>query len=236
VTDRREVFDQAIAPVMADIERQHPGLLRVVPEPESSELDAWLFESDGGGTGLCLDNDGSGHTADVLSMTAQVQEVAIEAVWGMTGHAAWPECPTHPDRSPLDVNAHGDRVYWFCPHDGHVVSEVGRLGLSPEQEDFDFAFPVQDPLAGPRMTEAEAEDLAAEMRRTGAPDARIGRNGLRNVVDFSDGSGGVLSVMDRDGWVHLRELLARRPAQPRARQGDVVGGIIAWVPPQGDPD
>jgi hypothetical protein len=230
VTPRREVVDRALAPVMADLERQHPGLLRVVPEQNSPGLDAWLFDRDGGGTGLYLDS-GSGRLDAVLDMTAQVQEVAIEAVWRLTGTGAWPECPAHPDRRPLDFGEHDGRVYWYCPHDGHVVSEVGRLGLPAEGEDLGFSFPLPDPPYS--MTEVEADDLAAEMRRTGALDARVGRIGLRRVVEFSSGEN-VISIDDPAEWTHLRTVHPPiyRPAPDPCGS---VGGI--WGPePEDDAD
>lgn len=222
------MVDQALAPVMADIDRQHPGLLRVaVPESPSPGPDAWLLTSGGGRTDLQLDYETT-HVDAVRSMTAQVQEVAIEEAWGVTGNGAWPECPSHPERGPLDFDEHDGRVYWFCPHDGHVVSEVGRLGLPPEQEDFGFTFAVPDPLAGPRMTEEEAEDLAQEMRRNGAPDARVERFGLRHVVDFTTGEN-VISVEDPAGWTHLRSLLPRITRSAEEPRGP-IGGIFGWAP------
>lgn len=227
MTSRRDALDRGIAPVMADIERQHPGLLRVAaPETASPGLDAWLIERGGGGTGLFLDWDGTDLDA-VLTMTGQVQEVALETVWGVTGNGAWPECPAHPQRSPLDFDQHEGRVYWFCPHDGHVVSEVGRLGLATDQDNFGFTFPV--PAPPPAMTEAEAEALAAEMRRSGAPDARVGRIGLRHVVEFSSGDGGY-AVETPGAWTHLRALRPHVGRPPSTPQG-FVGGILGPKPP-----
>jgi hypothetical protein len=222
VTPRREVVDRALAPVMADIERQHPGLVRVVPAQDSPGVDAWLYERTGGGTGLYLDSISSPLDA-VLDMTGRVQEVVLESISGITGNGAWPECPTHPDRSPLDFGQHDGRAYWYCPHDGHVVSEVGRLGPPAEEEDFGFSFPLPDPPYS--MTEAEADDLAAEMRRTGALDARVGRIGLRRVVEFSSGEN-VISIDDPAVWPHLRTVhppVYRAAPDPRGSVGGIWG-------------
>lgn len=70
----REVFSKAAGPVMADVERQYPGLVHIVLEPDASEYEARLVARDGSGTGLYL---GDGWDADVnavLTLAELVQE------------------------------------------------------------------------------------------------------------------------------------------------------------------
>jgi hypothetical protein len=221
----RAAFDEALAPVMADVERQHPGLLRVAPQPESSESQARLVEPSGRSMELSLGDDDPDYHADAaLDLTGQVQEFACEVVWTTTGRAGWPECPGHPRGHSLDFGRHGDRVFWFCPRDGHVVSEVGSLGLAGD-DDLDFSFTPNDPFPGDHMTGEEAESLAAEMRTTGAPGARVGRIGLRNVVEFPVPNGNVLSVVDRADWEGFRAHMTERPREPD-RQSASFGGIV----------
>ena len=64
----RDAFEAAIAPVLADLDRQHPGLFRLAIEPEDSDLQAWLWEGDGSGTGVYLD-DGWDSDVDAFGRT-----------------------------------------------------------------------------------------------------------------------------------------------------------------------
>ena len=122
-------FEAAISPVMADLERQHPGLLRLAIEPEESELQAWLWESDGSGTGVYLGDGWDSPVDAVVELADKLQEAAIEAVWSATGGSNWPTCPEHPDGAPMGPGRYAGLAFWFCPGDGRAVCEIGRLGL-----------------------------------------------------------------------------------------------------------
>ncbi len=112
------MFEAALRPVFDDLERAFPGLLRAERLPDDSELQILLLEPDGSGTGLYL-GDGWLSDADaIVEVTGKVQEVALEAVWSRTGNGSWPNCPEHPDGSPLEIGLHDGRAFWFCSADG----------------------------------------------------------------------------------------------------------------------
>jgi hypothetical protein len=124
-----EVFARALAPVLADLDRQHPGVLRLTVEPEGSEVHAWLVNGEGWGTGLLL-GDGWDTDADaVVELADKVQEAAIEALWLHTGNSTWPSCPEHPDGAPLGPVRHEGEAFWFCPYDRRAIAKIGALGI-----------------------------------------------------------------------------------------------------------
>jgi hypothetical protein len=129
----REAFVAAVSPVLADLDRQHPGVLRLELEPASSELQAWLWDPEGSGTGVYLGDGWDSEVDAVLELADKVQEAAIEAVWSATGRSNWPPCPEHPDAAPLEPGIHGSAAFWFCPHDNRAISAIGRLGLGASE-------------------------------------------------------------------------------------------------------
>jgi hypothetical protein len=129
----REAFERAIAPVLADLERHHPGVLRLALEPEDSELQAWLWEPDGSGTGVYFGDGWDDEAEAIVELTDKVQEAAIEAVWASTGNGNWPVCPEHRDGAPLGPAVHRGAAHWFCSHDNRAIAEVGSLGLTQDE-------------------------------------------------------------------------------------------------------
>ena len=128
----RAAFEAAIAPVLADLERQHPGVLRLAIEPEESALQGWLWDQDGSGTGVYL-GDGWDSPVDAsVELADKVQEAAIEAVWSATGRGTWPVCSEHPDGAPMGPGRHAGLAFWFCSEDGRAVSEIGCLGVEAQ--------------------------------------------------------------------------------------------------------
>jgi hypothetical protein len=63
----------------------------------------------------------------VVEIADNVQEFAIEAVWGFTGCGGWPPCPEHADERPLVAGLHNGRASWFCPVDDRVIAPIGSL-------------------------------------------------------------------------------------------------------------
>ena len=127
VKAKREEFERAIVPVLADLERQHPGALRLELTPEESDLQAWLWDADGSGTGLFLGDGWESGIDAIVELADKVQEAAIEAVWGITGSSNWPACPEHPDGAPLSPGRHRGAAFWWCPRDRRAVAEIGSL-------------------------------------------------------------------------------------------------------------
>lgn len=111
----RTLFEAALRPVLDDLEREHPGLLRVEREPQESDLQAMLWEADGSGTGIYLGDGWASEAEAVAELADQVQEAAIEALWSATGKGAWPACAEHPNGPPLFPGLHDGRASWFLP-------------------------------------------------------------------------------------------------------------------------
>jgi hypothetical protein len=120
----------ACAPALADLERSRPGVLHLGPAPDgipavdpwgNDVAELWLWDTGGAGTGVSLGEPDENPSWALVRVTEVIQEAAIEAV-----HGAWPECPDHPDRHPLEPG--GDEVLvWTCPVSGRAVSKVGEL-------------------------------------------------------------------------------------------------------------
>jgi hypothetical protein len=90
-------------------------------------MQALVVDQDGAGTGIYL-GDGWSSTAEAVAEVAdQVQEAALEAVWGFTGRGCWPACPDHPDGRPLGPGLHERSAAWICPTDGRVIAQIGFL-------------------------------------------------------------------------------------------------------------
>jgi hypothetical protein len=127
VTVPWRTLQAAVAPVIADLERAHPGVFRVEPAVGEEGVDALLWDTrDGSGTGLWLDTAWNVSPGEVVQMAGQVQEIAIEEL-----RRPWPPCPEHPGRPPLEPSAAGGRAVWTCPEDGRVIAEIGDLA-APE--------------------------------------------------------------------------------------------------------
>jgi hypothetical protein len=118
--------EQALRPVLADLERQHPGLVRIDPSPDHPDISCWILAADGTGTGVWSSDAVTGADAVVL-LADQVQEVVCEALWSVGKPASWPVCPDHPVNHPLDPAVVGDVATWRCPKNGRGVAPIGRL-------------------------------------------------------------------------------------------------------------
>jgi hypothetical protein len=85
---------------------------------------AVLWDRQGTGTGVYLSDADSGAQA-VAEAAGQVQEAAVEALWGEGKSTAWPPCPLHPDRHPLTPGFRQNIAFWCCPTTGEVSTPIG---------------------------------------------------------------------------------------------------------------
>ena len=125
-------FEAALAPILRDLHREHPDLLRVRPEVDDPDLSAWVIdqEGDGTGTGILLQEGWTLPAAAVCELADTVQEAAQEAVWAKTGSGTWPGCPRHPNGHPLEPGLHLMTAVWICYPDNVIIAEIGALGIA----------------------------------------------------------------------------------------------------------
>ena len=136
--DDDEEFTHALETVLRDLRAQcavQPDIREDGDEPNR----VMLYAPDGSGQGVYAEPDG--RPAMLLAHVAdQVQEWAVEALWGKGEPAVWPECPTHPDTHPLAATVEegedreeGDAV-WVCPLTGNTAARIGELPASESGE------------------------------------------------------------------------------------------------------
>jgi hypothetical protein len=92
--------------------------------PEKPGVIVW--SPDGSGTGVSVWRSES-EAERVASMADQVQEWAIEELWGDHASTNWPPCPHHPDSHPLEATVRDQSAVWVCPGDGQMVALIGAL-------------------------------------------------------------------------------------------------------------
>lgn len=86
---------------------------------------AMLWSPDDGGTGIWV-HLGDSRALQVAHVADQVQEWAVEELWG-SRPTNWPPCPHHPTTHPLTTEVRDDAAWWCCPKDGTAVAVVGTL-------------------------------------------------------------------------------------------------------------
>ena len=121
-------LERALQPALTDL------LATGAPVPRIEQSDwtgdagrpgAMLRGPDGSGQGVAV-HRGRPPAEQVVDVADQVQEWAIEALWG-SAPTNWPRCPRHPTTHPMTARLQAAVAWWVCPHDGVPVSEVGRL-------------------------------------------------------------------------------------------------------------
>jgi hypothetical protein len=118
---------ESMAPAFEDLVRTCPVPATIVDEPWS-ELgpSLMMLAPDGSGMGIWVDV--AQPRADQVAQVAdQVQEWAVEALWGAGRSAIWPECPTHPASHPLKATVIDVEPVWICPVDETTQSTIGGL-------------------------------------------------------------------------------------------------------------
>jgi hypothetical protein len=122
----QEDFRAAIAPGLADLEREHPSLLRVVEAPEDRHLHAMAWYRAGSGTSIYLEHyEGSQLVAEAAG---HVQDAAFEALYSEGKSSSWPSCPQHPDTHPLSPASREGLAVWLCPTTHEIMATIGALG------------------------------------------------------------------------------------------------------------
>jgi hypothetical protein len=125
----QDEFRAALAPVLADLERDHPSLLRVEELPDHPDLHAYLWDSTGAGTGVYL-SDASEGAELVADAADKVQDAAFEALWREGKSTSWPSCPHHPDTHPLAPGAEAGQAVWWCQVNAETAGIIGSLRRS----------------------------------------------------------------------------------------------------------
>jgi len=121
----QDTFRAAIEPALADLEREHPSLLRFEESPNDPEMHARLWDSTGAGTGVYLEaHEGPELVAEAAG---HVQEAAIEALWREEKPTSWPSCPLHPDNHPLTPAERDGSAVWLCVAAGETFGIIGSL-------------------------------------------------------------------------------------------------------------
>lgn len=119
----------ALEPILRDLRAGGVPEPRIVGDDWPGQVGvagAILWSSDGSGSGVSVVLD-EPFPQQVASVADQVQEWAIEELWG-TDRTNWPACPAHPGAHPLVVGDAGSAVDWVCPRSGIAVCRVGELG------------------------------------------------------------------------------------------------------------
>jgi hypothetical protein len=124
---------EALAPVLRDLDGPDGVRPRIRewadvdwPMPGPLPEGVALYAPDGSGMGVQL-RDGLDGVEQIAAMADQVQEWAVEALWGLRRPTNWPACPRHPGRHPLEPVADAGRAVWRCPATGDETAEIGHL-------------------------------------------------------------------------------------------------------------
>jgi len=110
--------------VLADLDRDHPSLLRVAEEPVDSRCNAFVWDRSGAGTGISVSDAHEGPDS-VAEAAEQVQEAAFEALWREGKSTSWPPCSHHPESHPLAAGVRRGAAVWVCPVTDQIIGIIG---------------------------------------------------------------------------------------------------------------
>jgi hypothetical protein len=123
-----DVLQQAMEPVLRDLQNAGIATPRIEDHDWTGDPDVpsvMLWSPDGTGSGVSVDRY---HPLfeRIASVADQVQEWAIEELWG---HAStnWPPCPQHPTSHPMKATTRDGAAVWVCPADEALMSKIGEL-------------------------------------------------------------------------------------------------------------
>jgi hypothetical protein len=119
---------EALAPAFEDLARTCPVPASIVDEPWSDHGPSlMMLGPDGSGAGVWVDLERPAPQR-VVHVADQVQEWAVEALWGAGFAAVWPACDLHPGTHPLEATLDGlGQPVWACPSEGVAQARIGRL-------------------------------------------------------------------------------------------------------------
>jgi len=120
---------RALAPVLHDLETTGGPVPQVDDEDWQHDPrwpSAMLRGADGSAMGISV-TFGDSRPEQVAQVADQVQEWAVEELWG-SRPTNWPPCPQHPTTHPLQAAVRDGAARWTCPEDGTAVAVIGTLG------------------------------------------------------------------------------------------------------------
>lgn len=122
-----EVLQESMEPVLRDLRGAGISAPRVEDDDWTGDPDfpsVMLWSPDGYGFGVSVSRSALA-SARVAAVADQVQEWAIEELWGHGSN--WPPCPQHPNSHPMQATTRDDAAVWVCPTDQTIVSPIGAL-------------------------------------------------------------------------------------------------------------
>ena len=122
-------LEAALAPVLADLTGATASNPRFedVDWPLEGTVATMLFLPGAGGAGVWIAK-GADRTDQVVGVADQVQQWAVEALWGSGRSPVWPECPEHPDSHPLMPIEQSGAAVWVCPVSHDEIRAIGSFG------------------------------------------------------------------------------------------------------------
>jgi hypothetical protein len=122
-------LEAALAPVLADLTGATAFNPRFedVDWPLEGTVATMLFLPGAGGAGVWIAK-GTDRTDQVVRAADQVQQWAVEALWGSGRSPVWPECPEHPDSHPLMPIEQSGAAVWVCPVSHDEIRAIGSFG------------------------------------------------------------------------------------------------------------
>jgi hypothetical protein len=124
-----DVLRQALDPILRDLRAAAVVSERIEDSDWTGDPDrpaAMLWGVDGGGRGIAVARSET-DVERIASMADQVQEWAIEELWGVGASTNWPCCPLHPDSHPMQAVARSDGTWWTCPAGQTAIALIGAL-------------------------------------------------------------------------------------------------------------
>lgn len=125
------VLMAALDPVLSDLGRTAGVPLTVKTKQWSDfpgQATVMIVEPDGTGTGISVMVQDE-PAERILAVADQVQDIVVEALWGLGRSATWPECPEHKASHPLKAERTDAGPMWLCPASRAGVAVIGSLGL-----------------------------------------------------------------------------------------------------------
>ncbi|MGI8721581.1 MAG: hypothetical protein ACR2JG_05080 [Geodermatophilaceae bacterium] len=123
-----ELLQQAMEPVLRDLQGAGITAPRIEDDDWTGDPDSpsvMLWSPDGSGTGVYVSRSAPLFER-VAAMADQVQEWAIEELWGQAP-TNWPRCLKHPNGHPMKAATRAGAAVWVCPADETFVSTIGTL-------------------------------------------------------------------------------------------------------------